>query len=29
MVFFYLTGGKNAGEGSLLDGEHLALLQDF
>ncbi len=29
MVFFYLTGGKNAGEGSMLDGEHLALLQDF
>ncbi len=29
MVFFYLTGGKNAGERSLLDGEHLALLQDF
>lgn len=29
MVFLYLTGGKNAGERSLLDGEHLALLQDF
>jgi len=30
MVFFYLTGGqKNAGAGSLLDREHLALMQDF
>lgn len=29
MVFFYLTGGQNSGGGSLLDGEHLALMQDF
>lgn len=29
MVFFYLTGGQNAGAGGLLDGEHLAMLQDF
>lgn len=29
MVFFYLTEGKDAGAGSLLDSDHLALLQDF
>ncbi|MDE6621330.1 MAG: hypothetical protein K2K74_12755, partial [Lachnospiraceae bacterium] len=29
MVFFYLTGGQNAGVGSLLDSEHLALLQNL
>lgn len=29
MVFFYLTGGQNSGGGSLLDREHLALMQDF
>ncbi|MDE7418415.1 MAG: stage II sporulation protein M [Lachnospiraceae bacterium] len=29
MVFFYLTGGQNASVGSLLDREHLALMQNF
>lgn len=29
MVFFYLTGGKDANAGSLLDSEHLTLLQNF
>lgn len=29
MVFFYLTGGQNSGAESLLDQEHLALMQDF
>lgn len=29
MVFFYLTGGQNSGTESLLDQEHLALMQDF
>lgn len=29
MVFFYLTGGQNASAGSLLDREHLMLMQDF
>ncbi|MDE5823351.1 MAG: stage II sporulation protein M [Lachnospiraceae bacterium] len=29
MVFFYLTGGQNASVGSMLDREHLALMQNF
>lgn len=29
MVFFYLTGGQNSSACSLLDSEHLALLQNF
>ncbi|MDE5697985.1 MAG: stage II sporulation protein M [Lachnospiraceae bacterium] len=29
MIFFYLTGGKNAGVGSLLDSEQLTLMQNF
>lgn len=29
MVFFYLTGGQRASAGSLLDREHLALMQNF
>lgn len=29
MVFFYLTGGKNANAGNVLDSEHLSLMQNF
>ena len=29
MVFFYLTKGQNVRTGSLLDSEHLALMQNF
>lgn len=29
MVFFYLTGGQNIGAESLLNSEHLALMQDY
>lgn len=29
MLFFYLTGGQNIGAGSLLDSEHLSLMQNM